>query len=188
VILTEVNSSAYTEDHLLNSGIVSETIVPTRKKSLENKGGVFAVACMMGAVTALPTFAKTDNLTLPSLTDVYTITLGVQSFESHSSVFPEGYRILNKLEVGEYLKEHVSLKSFLENSLPALQAVSGVAEFGLEYEGLKDEGWESLYIIAYLDSDEEEYASQIENNLLSEWLLRQPDDIAHLITVTLDWK
>ncbi len=140
---------------------------------------------VMGTTTELPTYTKEIEASHFAVAFDSIFRLVEQS--SSRDLLPHGYEIQNEANVLSYLERHVHLKQFLEDSLETLKAITETTRIGIDYEGMKEEGWESLYIIAHLSGYDDEYASNLEDKIYDEWLDNIPDNIKQQITVSFDW-
>lgn len=148
--------------------------------------GRAAAALLIGITTITPTF--TQDIKAPSMGRTFD---GVFEFIDESQAgqyIPKGFEIHNENKVSAYIKHHPYLKIFLENNLEKLKDITGTAEFGIDYEGIMEEGWENLFLIIYLEEYDDSYVSELEDRIYHEWFNDVSDIVKSRLTISFDWK
>jgi len=121
----------------------------------------------------------------PSQIDLYSHIFEKNDEITITSILPFGYDVINTAEVVKYLLKHREIKDFLESGLNTFLEITGSNDFSLEYEGMEDEDWESLYVIIQVDDPDVERINEIENRLFNEWLDEVPESIIQYITISI---
>ncbi len=173
------------DDYTAHSSELNKSIVSTvvSSKTLKRKQGYTTQAvCLIGVATVGSMLVTSFDT--PSQINLYPAVYEHASQSSLSAPYPQGYEIINRNEIINYLIKHPYLKNFLQSNLNKLQSISGATNLSLEYEGIKEEGWESLYVIIHLANDDEEHVNKVEDALFDEWLNDVPEKITNNFTVS----
>ncbi len=178
------NIKSYT-DYTAHSSELNKSLVTTLVPSevLKRKHCYTAQAvCLIGVATVGSMLVT--SLNTPSQINLYPAVYEYVKQSSLSASYLQGYDIVNRSEIINYFIKYPYLKNFLQSNLSKLQRISGTTNLSLEYEGIKEEGWESLYVIIHLANDDEEHVNKIENALFDDWLNDVPEAITNNLTVS----
>lgn len=138
--------------------------------------------CIIGIATAGSMLIEAP--VAPSQINLYAPAFEVKDQTSSNITFPQGYEIINGSEIISYFLKHPYLKNFLQSNLSKFKTIASTTNISLEYEGVKEEGWENLYVVIHLDNDDDEYINNIEDALFNELLNDVPEIITNNLTVS----
>jgi dihydroorotase-like cyclic amidohydrolase len=156
---------------------------PAHRTIKENLREATKIASLIGVATVATMLIEAPEA--PSHINTYSHIFNLKDQASISTVLPYGYQVINNDEVIKYLIKHPDLKSFLESGLNKFKAITGSTNLALEYEGIKEEEWENLYVIIHLDDYDEQHINDIENTLFEEWLNEAPEAIIQNLTISI---
>lgn len=148
------------------------------------KASEFAVktACVIGIVTAAA--MPVEATAAPSHIDLYPSVSEHINFAASKATFPQGYEIVNDAEIASYFVKHPYLKDFLQSNLINFQRFTGTENLALEYDGMKEEEWENLYLIVRLENNDDAHIDSVEEALFNEWLNNEPPEITNNLTIS----
>jgi len=138
--------------------------------------------CIIGLATTGSMLV--DAPIAPSQSNLYPSVVDFQELTPSSPSLPQGYKAVNESEITSYFLRHPYLKEFLQLNLRRFQNITDTNNLSLEYEGTKEEGWENLYVIVHLDTDDDEHINNIEDALFNEMLNDVPEKITNNLTVS----
>lgn len=184
--LTETQASTSVGSYSIDYGslptcIEKDVASYSLKKNLSNIAKVASLVSITTATTMLIEMPEAPSL----LTTPYVYASKSEAKIAVQTILPYGYDIINQDKVFNYLLKHRELKDFFESSLSKFQEITGTTKLALEYEGMEEEEWESLYVIIRLDEYDEERINDIENTIFQEWLNDVPEDIFKNITISI---
>ncbi len=139
-------------------------------------------ACIIGIATAVSMPVQAS--VAPSQINLYPSVYESKNYTQTNHTFPPGYEIINGSNIGNYLNKHPSLRDFLYTNLDTFQNIAGTDNLSLEYDGMAEEGWESLFLIVHLDSEDDENTNTIEDALFNNLLNDAPEEIINNLTVS----
>jgi len=138
--------------------------------------------CIIGLATTGSMLV--DAPIAPSQSNLYPSVVDFKELTPSSPSFPQGYKAVNESEITSYFLRYPYLKEFLRLNLGNFQNLTGTNDLSLEYEGMKEEGWESLYVIVHLETDDDEHINNIEDALFNKMLNDAPEMITNNLTVS----
>ncbi len=147
-------------------------------------GGFVTAVCLIGATTLGAMLI--DSPAIPSQADLYGPLFKFQSESLVAGAIPLGYKIVNKSEVEAYLNKHADVKKFLELNFDEIIKASDAISLSLEYEGMEDEGWESIYVKIHLKNNDIDIVNNAENILFDKVLNHVSEEVAGHISIIFE--
>jgi len=182
---TEVSSCAYNLYPFLTDVEDRREDDPDLGRGFKKECGGFATAACFIGVTTLGVMLI-DSPAIPSQADLYGSLLGFQSESLEENTIPLGYKIVNKSEVEAYLNKHADVKKFLELNFNEIIKASNAINLSLEYEGMEDEGWESIYVKVHLKNSDIDIVNNIENILFDKILNHVSEEVAGHVSIIFE--
>lgn len=139
-------------------------------------------ACIIGIATAVSMPVQAS--VAPSQINLYPSVYECKNYTQTNNTFPPGFEIINGSDIANYLNNHPSLRDFLYTNLGAFQNIAGTDNLSLEYDGMAEEGWESLFLIFHLEDEDDKNTNIIEDALFSDLLNDAPEEIINNLTVS----